>query len=88
MTPPRTPGGPPGPGGVWTNSTIAPLERPAGLAGEQFFSKEKTAAYEQKTAQQSTRDRRDGPAGDDPSPAWAGPNFTPADSLSALESHS
>ena len=61
-TPPRTPDGQPDIGGVWTNATITPLERPSDLADKQFFTKEEAAAYEQKTAQQSNRDRRDGPA--------------------------
>ena len=61
-TPPRTPDGQPDIGGVWTNATITPLERPAELADKPFFTKEEAAAYEQKTAQQSNRDRRDGPA--------------------------
>jgi len=61
-TPPRTPDGQPDIGGVWTNATITPLERPADLTDKQFFTKEEAAAYEQKTAQQSNRDRRDGPA--------------------------
>jgi hypothetical protein len=61
-TPPRTPDDQPDIGGVWTNATITPLERPAELGDKQFFTKEEAAAYESKTAQLSNRDRRDGPA--------------------------
>jgi len=69
-TPPRTPDGQPDIGGVWTNATITPLERPADLAGKQFFTKEEAAAYERKTAEQSNRDRRDGPADADVTRAY------------------
>ncbi len=69
-TPPRTPDGQPDIGGVWTNATITPLERPADLADKQFFTKEEAAAYERKTAQQSNRDRRDGPADADVTRAY------------------
>ncbi|MDP8988793.1 MAG: hypothetical protein M3N41_01765, partial [Acidobacteriota bacterium] len=69
-TPPRTPDGQPDLGGVWNNGTITPLERPADLAGKPFFTKEEAAAYERKTAQQSNRDRRDGPADADVNRAY------------------
>jgi hypothetical protein len=69
-TPPRTPDGQPDIGGVWTNATITPLERPTELAGQPFFTKEEAAAYESKTAQQSNRDRRDGPADADVTRAY------------------
>ncbi len=61
-TAPRTPDGQPDIGGVWTNVTITPLERPAELRDKQFFTKEEAAAYENKIAEQSNRDRRDGAA--------------------------
>jgi len=41
--------------------TITPLERPAELANKPFFTKEEAAAYEERVAVQSNRDRRDGP---------------------------
>src|SRR5262244_2420153 len=36
--PAKTPGGQPDIQGVWTFATITPLERPANLAGKQFFT--------------------------------------------------
>lgn len=69
-TPLRTPDGQPDIGGVWTNATITPLERPAELGDKQFFTKEEAAAYERKTAEQSNRDRRDGPADADVTRAY------------------
>jgi hypothetical protein len=69
-TPPRTPDGQPDIGGVWTNATITPLERPAELGDQQFFTKDEAAAYERKTALQSNRDRRDGPADADVTRAY------------------
>ena len=55
---------------MWTNATITPLERPAELAGKPFFTKEEAAAYERRTAEQSNRDRRDGPADADVTRAY------------------
>ena len=69
-TPPHTPDGQPDIGGVWTNATITPLERPAEFGDKQFFTKEEAAAYERKTALQSNRDRRDGPADADVTRAY------------------
>jgi hypothetical protein len=34
--------------GVWTNATFTPFERPAELAGREFFTDEEAAAYQQK----------------------------------------
>jgi hypothetical protein len=45
-TPPRTPDGQPDLQGYWTNATYTPLERPAELAGKEFFTPEEAAAYE------------------------------------------
>ena len=42
-TPPRTPDGQPDLQGVWTMATFTPLERPANLAGKQFFTEEEVA---------------------------------------------
>ena len=69
-TAPRTPDGQPDLEGVWTNSTITPLERPADLGNKQFFTKEEAAAYEKKIAEQSNRDRRGGTGDTDVSGAY------------------
>jgi hypothetical protein len=46
-TAPRTPDGQPDLQGYWTNATFTPLERPAELAGKEFFATEAEAlAYE------------------------------------------
>jgi hypothetical protein len=42
---PRTPDGQPDLGGVWTNGTLTPFERPAALGSKQFFTEEEAAAY-------------------------------------------
>jgi len=42
-TPPRTPDGQPDLQGIWTMATFTPLERPANLAGKEFFTEEEAA---------------------------------------------
>ncbi|MBI2149985.1 MAG: hypothetical protein HYU27_05200 [Acidobacteria bacterium] len=61
-TPPRTPDGRPDLQGIWNNSTMTPLERPAEFAGKEFFTPEEVVAYEKQVLQQSNADRRDGGA--------------------------
>ncbi len=46
FTPPHTPDGVPDLQGVYTNSTVTPLERPKDLGSKEFFTKEEAAAYE------------------------------------------
>jgi hypothetical protein len=58
---PRTPDGKPDLQGVWTNVTITPLERPANLAGKEFFTPAEAADYEKVTVANNNADRRDGP---------------------------
>ena len=41
-----TPWGDPDLQGVWTNQTPTPLERPAGLAGKEFFTEEEAVEFE------------------------------------------
>ena len=48
--------------GVWSTATITPLERPAELAGKEFFTEQEAAAYERETIERENRDRRDGGA--------------------------
>ena len=54
-TPPRTPDGQPDLQGVWTNVTITPLERPANLAGKEFFTAAEARQYEKETVERRAR---------------------------------
>jgi predicted amidohydrolase YtcJ len=56
---PRTPDGHPDLQGIWTNSTLTPLERPADLAAKAFFTREEAAAYEKQARARNDGDRRD-----------------------------
>src|SRR5437773_5325929 len=60
-TPPRTPDGQPDVQGIWTNATITPLERPAELAGKEFFTEAEAAEYAREVIARTNADRRDGP---------------------------
>jgi hypothetical protein len=44
--------------GIWTNATITPLERPAELAGKQFFTEAEAAVYERQVALRNDVDKR------------------------------
>jgi hypothetical protein len=57
---PKTPDGKPDLQGYWTNVTVTPLERPANLAGKEFFTPWEAADYEKQTVQRNNADRRDG----------------------------
>jgi len=46
-TSPRTPDGQPDLQGIWTMATFTPLERPANLAGKEFFTEAEAAALSQ-----------------------------------------
>lgn len=61
-TSPRTPDGQPDLQGIWTNATLTPLERPAELAGKQFFTEPEAVEYEKQVLQKTNKDRRDGGA--------------------------
>jgi len=59
---PRTGDGQPDFQGIWSNATITPFERPADLAGKEFFTEAEAAAYEKQVLDRSNKDRRDGGA--------------------------
>jgi hypothetical protein len=52
-TPPRTPWGEPDLQGTYSNRTITPFERPANVAGREFFTPEEVAALEKRAQEQS-----------------------------------
>ena len=45
----RTPDGKPDLQGTWSFATITPMERPANLAGKEFFTEQEAAAYEKRS---------------------------------------
>src|SRR5712691_8586144 len=61
-TPPLTPDGHPDLQGIWSNSTLTPLERPSQFKGKEFLTEEEAANYEKAALQNTNRDRRDGGA--------------------------
>ena len=61
----RTPDGQPDLQGVWSFATITPLEKPAELAGKEFFTPKEAADYERQILKRNNMDRRDGPVEDD-----------------------
>ncbi|MBI3491967.1 MAG: hypothetical protein HY047_09330 [Acidobacteria bacterium] len=48
--------------GIWSFSTLTPVERPAEVAGRSFFTDAEAAAFEKRTIEGGDRDRRDGGA--------------------------
>ena len=61
----RTPWGDPDLSGLWTNATLTVLQRPAELAGKEFFTAEEAATFEQTRIAQTNVDRpaREGEVG-------------------------
>jgi len=59
-TPTRTPDGQSDIQGVWTYSTLTPLERPAELATKATLTPEEAAAFARQTIDRVSTDRRDG----------------------------
>jgi hypothetical protein len=55
----RMPANPRDLSGIWTNATLTPLERPADLAGKEFFTAAEAAAYEKQLRDRNNADRRD-----------------------------
>jgi hypothetical protein len=73
-TAPRTLDGQPDMQGIWSNAVLTPLERPADLKDQEFFTKEEAAAYVKRMIEQGNKDRRDG-AGTDADVARAYNDF-------------
>jgi hypothetical protein len=46
--------------GIWTNATLTPLERPAGLTGKPVLTDAEAAVFEKRSIAASNIDRRDG----------------------------
>jgi hypothetical protein len=57
-TPPQTPDGQPDLQGIWTNSTLTPLERPRELADKEFFTEQEAVEYEKLRRDQNNADNR------------------------------
>jgi hypothetical protein len=55
---PRTPDNQPDLQGIWSNATVTPLERPADLAGKEFFTPAEAAEYEKQARERNNGDRR------------------------------
>jgi hypothetical protein len=58
FTAPRTPWGEPDLQGTYSNRTITPFERPANVAGREFFTPEEVAAMEKRAAEQNGDESR------------------------------
>jgi hypothetical protein len=59
---PRTPDGHPDLEGVWTNSSLTPLERIPQFEGKPTVTEAEATTYEKQNLEQNNRDRRDGGA--------------------------
>src|SRR5271170_1913855 len=55
---PHTPDGQPDLQGVWTNSTLTPVERPAEFQGKPTITEADAVAYEKRTVEGRNRDQR------------------------------
>ena len=67
---PRTADGHPDLQGIWTNTTITPLERSTDLAGKSVLTETEAAAYEKQILDRVNFDRRDGGPGVDVTRAY------------------
>src|SRR5579864_3050960 len=72
--PQHTPDGQPDFQGIWSNAVLTPLERPADLKDQAFFTKEEAAAYVKRMIEQGNKDSRAG-AGTDADVARAYNDF-------------
>jgi len=59
-TPPRTPDGVPDLSGVWTNNTVAPLQRAKELAGKEFYTEAELAAVQKREQERLAQDEAEG----------------------------
>jgi hypothetical protein len=67
---PRTADGRPDLQGIWTNTTLTPLERSTDLAGKSVLTEDEATAYEKQILNRVNFDRRDGGADTDVSRAY------------------
>ncbi|PYS55537.1 MAG: hypothetical protein DMG13_03580 [Acidobacteria bacterium] len=58
--PPKTPWGDPDLQGVWNDATSTPLQRPTELSGKDVLTDEEAEEFQEETAKNLSRDRRDG----------------------------
>ena len=57
--PQRTADGHPDLQGTWSFATLTPMERPANLAGKEFFTEKEAADFEKQTIERNNKDRRE-----------------------------
>ena len=82
---PRTPDGQPDLQGIWTNSTLTPLERPEEFRSKPVLTEPEAAAYERRMMTQGSRDRRDGDSETDVARAYNELFFDHGDKLARVE---
>ena len=82
---PRTPDGQPDLQGIWTNSTLTPLERPEEFRVKPVLTEPEAAAYEKRTVTQGSRDRRDGDSETDVARAYNELFFDHGDKLARVD---
>jgi hypothetical protein len=84
-TAPRTPDGQPDLQGIWTNSTLTPLERSEEFRRQPVLTESEAVAYEKRIAVQGSRDRRDGDPETDVSRAYNELFFDHGDKLARVQ---
>ena len=82
---PRTPDGQPDLQGIWTNSTLTPLERPGEFRDKPVLTEPEAAAYERRMMSQGNRDRRDGDSETDVARAYNELFFDHGDKLARID---
>ncbi len=83
-TAPRTPDGHPDLQGIWTNSSLTPLERPNDFQSKPALTDTEATQYEKRTLEQGNRDRRDGGAEADVGRAYNELFFDRGDKLARI----